>query len=84
MRPAGGGGGGGVVGGRSDELEEIREALASLAERLSDVAIETLREAVAGGETRRPELERRVTRARHAVERAAGILAGAEGPEAAS
>ncbi len=67
--------------GGSQELEVVREALEALAERLSDVAIEVLREAVAAGETRRPEIERRVTRARHAVERAVGILAGVEAGE---
>lgn len=76
--------GGGPAGrrGASDELDEVREALSALAERLSDVAIDALREAVAAGETRRPEIERRVTRARHAVERAVGILAGAEAGDA--
>lgn len=73
----------GVGRGAVDELESIRSELESLAERLSDVGIEVLREAVAGGETRRPEIERRVTRARHAVERAVAILAGVEASEPA-
>lgn len=67
--------------GPAEELDGIRGELESLAERLSDLAIEVLREAVAAGETRRPETERRVTRARHAVERAVGILAGADAPD---
>jgi hypothetical protein len=60
------------------ELEAIREELGSLAERLTTIGMDALREAVTAGETRRPDLERRVTRARHAVERAASILAGVE------
>lgn len=62
----------------AEELEAIREELAGLAERLATIGMDSLREAVTAGETRRPDLERRVTRARHAVERAAGILAGSE------
>ncbi len=68
--------GGGAHGGsgRPGELDAIRDELASLAERIGDLAYEELRRAVADGEGRRPELERRLTRARGAVERAVGIL----------
>ncbi len=68
--------GGGAHGGsgRAGELDAIRDELASLAERIGDLAYEELRRAVADGEGRRPELERRLTRARGAVERAVGIL----------
>jgi hypothetical protein len=62
----------------AEELEAIRDELSGLAERLATIGMDSLREAVATGETRRPDLERRVTRARHAVERAVGILAGSE------
>ncbi len=57
-----------------DSVDEVREELAGLAERLGDLAYEELRRAVAAGEQVRPELERRLTRARRAVERAAAIL----------
>jgi hypothetical protein len=74
--------GGGLSGdGAAAELSAIGEELGRLAERLASIGMDALREAVTAGETRRPELERRVTRARHAVERAAGILAGAEASE---
>ena len=63
--------------GRAGELDAIRAELASLAERIGDLAFEELRRAVADGEGTRPELERRLTRARGAVERAVGILQGA-------
>jgi chromosome segregation ATPase len=59
------------------ELEEIRAQLAELGDRLASLAIEALREAIAAGETKRPDLERRITRARNAIERASSILAGA-------
>jgi hypothetical protein len=66
------------VSGRdtAGELEEIREQLAGLGERLASLGIEALREAIDAGETKRPDLERRITRARHAIERASSILAG--------
>lgn|GEM_PF-727714 len=63
-------------GARAGELDAIRAELASLAERIGDLAYEELRRAVADGEGKRPELERRLTRARGAVERAVGILRG--------
>ena len=62
----------------SGQLEEVRDALGALAEQLADLALVALRDAVEAGETSRPPLERQLTRARHAVERAAAILAGAE------
>ena len=64
------------------DVDDIRERLAAIAEELADGAIEALREAVDRGETARPALERRLTRARSAVERAVGLLSGGEtGPE---
>ena len=85
--------------------EELRAELEAIAERLADLALDRLREALleasdvdvtagddtagddTAGPTRRPgagrrrgspaaEAERRLTRARRAVERAAAILAG--------
>ena len=57
-----------------DELEGIAADLASLSERLSDVALRALREALEAGASKRPELERRVSRARASVERAIALL----------
>lgn len=56
------------------ELEEIRAELARLADRLLDLGMGILREAVARGETSRPELERKVSRARTQVARAVALL----------
>lgn len=61
------------------DVDDIRERLSAIAEELADGAIEALREAVERGETARPALERQLTRARAAVERAVGLLSDAAG-----
>ena len=58
-----------------NDLDEIRSSLEGVIERLDDVAFTALREAVRRGDTKRPEVERRVTRARNALHRALGLLA---------
>ena len=63
------------------DLDDIRERLSAIAEELSDRALDVLREAVERGETGRPAAERQLTRARAAVERAVGILSGADAPD---
>jgi len=67
-----------------DGIEEVRSELHRLAERLGDLAYEQLRRAVDDGATKRPELERRLTRARRAVERAAHLLGGDDGDDGES
>jgi hypothetical protein len=57
-------------------LAEIRAQISALVERLDDLALESLHEAVASGATARPEVERRIVRARNALLRAGGILDG--------
>jgi hypothetical protein len=57
------------------EFQEIRERLEAIAEELSDLAIERLRESIDAGGNELPVDERRLTRARRAVEKAAAILA---------
>ncbi len=57
------------------ELQDIRRRLLAIAEELTDLSIERLRESIDAGGTELPVDERRMTRARRAVERAAGILA---------
>lgn len=52
------------------DLDDVRERLRQIAEELADAAIATLQEALAEGQTKRPEAERRITRARTAVEKA--------------
>ncbi|HLX78447.1 MAG TPA: hypothetical protein VKR27_06140 [Acidimicrobiales bacterium] len=57
-----------------ERLCEIASELGSICERLDDIALEALRDAVAAGATSRPESERRIVRARNAIERARHLL----------
>jgi hypothetical protein len=63
--------------GGDGQLEELLQALGGIAEQLADLALVALHDAIEAGATTRPPLERQLTRARHAVERAMAILAGA-------
>jgi hypothetical protein len=56
------------------ELQDIRRRLEVIAEELTDLALERLRESIDAGGTELPLDERRMTRARRAVERAVAIL----------
>ncbi len=57
------------------EFDDIRRRLEAIAEELADLAIERLKDSIDAGGTELPVDERRLTRARRAVEKAAGILA---------
>ena len=61
--------------GESADLDHVRERLEGIAEELADAAIDRLRAAVDGNEGAAAE-ERRITRARRAVEKAANLLGG--------
>lgn len=63
------------------EFEEIRARLAAIAEELSDLAIERLRESIDAGGNELPVDERRLTRARRAVEKAVSILSAPDDAE---
>jgi hypothetical protein len=56
------------------EFDDIRERLRTISEELADLAIIRLRESIDAGGTELPVDERRLTRARRAVEKAAAIL----------
>lgn len=56
------------------EFDDIRRRLEAISEELADLALERLRESVDAGGTELPVDERRLTRARRAVEKAASIL----------
>ena len=63
-----------------EKLEEIRGRLENISEELADIGMEALREALDAQEaTKRPEIEKRLTRARRAVDKATAIISG--GPE---
>ena len=57
------------------EFQDIRARLQAIAEELADLAIERLRESIDAGGSELPVDERRLSRARRAVEKAAAILA---------
>lgn len=56
------------------EFDEIRTRLEAIAEELADLALVRLRESIDAGGTELPVDEKRLTRARRAVEKAIGIL----------
>jgi hypothetical protein len=60
------------------EFDDIRERLEAIAEELTDLAIVRLRESIDAGGTELPVDERRLNRARRAVEKAANILREAD------
>ena len=60
--------------GHDDRIEELRVELESIAERLQDVSIDILREAVDRGETTRPPIDKTLAAARRAVEKAVRTL----------
>lgn len=57
------------------EFQDIRRRLDEIAAELADLAIERLRESIDAGGAELPVDERRLTRARRAVEKASAILA---------
>jgi predicted ABC-type ATPase len=57
------------------EFDAIRARLLAIADELSDLAMERLRQSIDAGGQELPVDERRLTRARRAVEKAAAILA---------
>lgn len=56
------------------EFDDIRGRLELIAEELADLAIERLRESIDAGGHELPVDEKRLTRARRAVEKAVGLL----------
>lgn len=56
------------------EFDEIRGRLETIAEELADLAIVRLRESIDAGGNELPIDEKRLTRARRAVEKAISIL----------
>jgi predicted ABC-type ATPase len=57
-----------------NEFDDLRRRLEVIAEELGDLAIERLRQSIDAGGSELPLDERRLTRARRAVEKAAAIL----------
>ena len=58
----------------NDQLADISDELEAISERLGDISIQLLRDAVESGETKRPTLDKTVSQARRAVDKAARLL----------
>lgn len=56
------------------EFDDIRHRLEAISEEMADLAIERLRESIDAGGTELPVDERRLTRARRAVDKAVNLL----------
>jgi len=63
-----------------DQLEDLRSRLDHIAEELADIGLAKLKEAVREDSAQAAADERRLSRARRAVMKAAAVLAGG-GPE---
>ena len=61
-----------------NSIENIIATLETASESLNDVAMSLIREALAQGAGQRPPLEKRVSQARRAVDKATQILKGNE------
>ncbi len=66
------------AGDRAERIEAIRAQLEAVSEALADLALAELRDAVERAEHGPVAAERRLSRARRAVERAAGLLSEAD------
>ena len=53
-----------------DQLDDIMSRLESIADELNDASMRVLSEAIEAGETSRPPLEKKISQARRAVEKA--------------
>lgn len=63
----------------ADDLDDIRSRLDGIAEELADLAIQRLKASIAAGAAKAPADERRISRARRAVEKASALLGQQEG-----
>lgn len=63
------------------EFDDLRRRLEAISEELADLAIERLRESIDAGGSELPIDERRLTRARRAVEKAMAILSERDDPD---
>ena len=61
------------------DAAHLAERLRSIAEELDELAFDRLREAVADGELARPAADKRLVRARRAIEKAAHLLDDLDG-----
>jgi hypothetical protein len=62
------------VDGADREVEDLVERLEAVSEELAERALVALRAAVQDGATARPDVEKRLTRARRSVDKAVAVL----------
>lgn len=55
-------------------IDELTTQLQRISEEIADKALDVLKQAHRAGESKRPELERTLTQARRAVEKAVNLL----------
>ena len=65
----------------SGEFEDLRGRLEAIAEELADLAIIRLKESIDAGGAELPVDEKRLTRARRAVEKAIAVLREGDGSD---
>ena len=63
-----------MVSGMADKRHDISDRLSVIAEEIADLALESLRGSIEAGATRLSDEEKRLTRARRSVEKAAYLL----------
>jgi hypothetical protein len=59
-------------------VDELADRLRAISEEITDLAIDSLRESLRRGESKRPASERSLTQARRAVEKAEHLLRSME------
>lgn len=57
-----------------EQIDAIISELETISERLNDEAMKLLTEAIQNGETNRPPMEKKISQARRAVDKAAHLL----------
>lgn len=57
-----------------DRVDDVRSRLESISEELTDLAMDVLRQAIEAGAEARPPLEKALSQARRAVDKAAHLL----------
>jgi len=55
-------------------LAEVGDDLHRIAEQLTEMSVDVLREALESGDTKRPDVDKKLSQARRAVEKAARLL----------
>jgi len=68
----------------SHRYDDLADRLSSLSEEIADLAIDSIRQALRSGQGGRPAVEKQLTQARRAVEKAVHVLRSIEEPDGPS